>query len=235
VLKDACLTRERVTINGPAGALVGELDYPASDPASYLAVIANPHPLMGGTMENNVVVALAESLPRDGCATLRFDYGGVGLSGGDLGDVEAAMAQFWQTGTAPQDEGLIDDLHAVVRWARRNVLLPIVLVGYSFGAYAAARVAASADIARVVLVAPTLSQHAFPDADSARPSMLVVFGDDDFATPRERTQAWIGTRAFPPQWRCVAGGDHFFRRREAEVCEACAAFITSSAPGRAIA
>lgn len=235
MLKDPCLTRERVAIHGSAGTLVGELAYPAADPASSVVVIANPHPLMGGTMENNVVTAIAETLPRDGCATVRFDYRGVGMSEGDPADVEAAMAQFWQTGTAPQDEGLIDDLCAVVHWARRNVPLPIVLIGYSFGAYAAARVATGADIARVVLIAPTLSQHTFPEVDTSGPLTLVIFGDDDFATPRETTETWIATRAVPPQSACVAGADHFFRGRESIVCASSAAFITAPARGRAIA
>jgi alpha/beta superfamily hydrolase len=145
------------------------------------------------------------------------------------------MAQFWQTGTAPQDEGLIDDLYAFVQWTRRNVPLPIVLTGYSFGAYAAARVAARVDIAGVVLIAPTLSQHTFPEADASGPPMLVIFGDEDFATPRETTGTWIATRAMPPQSACLAGADHFFRGRESIVCASSAEFITSPACRRAIA
>ena len=235
MLKDQCLTRERVTIDGPAGALCGELVYPAADPACAVAVIANPHPLMGGTMDNNVVVSLSESLPREGCATLRFDYRGVGNSEGVRADIESAMAQFWQTGTAPQDAALIDDVGAAVRWARRNVAIPLVLVGYSFGAYAAACTASAAEAARVIFIAPTLCQHEFPDVGSPRRPLLVIHGDNDFATPREATQSWIANRAFPPRSVCLRGADHFFRGREPSVCEACAAFIASPLPGRATA
>ena len=229
------LTRERVTIGGPAGMLSAELVYPSSDPASHLVVVVNPHPLMGGTMQNNVVLAVAEALPCDGFATLRFDYRGVGDSDGGRADVEAAMAQFWQTGTAPQDEGLIDDAVCVSRWAARHAPLPLVLIGYSFGAYAAARVAAQVRAARLVLVAPTLCQHAFPCVASLDRPLFVVYGDNDFATPRETTEAWMAASTVRPQSLRLPDADHFFRGREASVSAACAAFIRSPLAGRASA
>ena len=240
------LSRERLRIPGPAGALSAELVYPSSDPASHLVVILNPHPLMGGTMQNNLVAALATHLagePGDACgasgpsaaATLRFDYRGVGESEGERADVESSMAQFWQSGTAPQDDGLIADASAVLRWAGRSIGLPTAMVGYSFGAYAAVRALAErgggvndAPLAGpLVLISPTLRQHPFAALELLRLPLLVIYSDDDFATPRDVTERWLAALPFPPQSLCVEGGQHFFKGREPRVAGACAAFVRS--------
>ena len=68
------LIREQVYIPGPRGRLVGELSYPDNTTANAVVLIANPHPLMGGAIANNVIERLAMDLPAHGCVTLRFDY-----------------------------------------------------------------------------------------------------------------------------------------------------------------
>ena len=45
-------------------------------------VICHPHPLRGGNMLNNVVVALAEAFAADGFAVLQFNFRGVSSSTG---------------------------------------------------------------------------------------------------------------------------------------------------------
>src|SRR5437899_10967509 len=61
-------------------SLEARLALPASPTAGV--VICHPHPLYGGDMENPVVVRVQEVCAGLGLATLRFNFRGVGASGG---------------------------------------------------------------------------------------------------------------------------------------------------------
>jgi uncharacterized protein len=90
-------------------------------------VICHPHPLYGGNMQNNVVAAVEEGFARIGFTTLRFNFRGVGGSGGDYAE----------------GEGEVRDALAAADHLRRMLggEAPIVLAGYSFGAWIAAKAA----------------------------------------------------------------------------------------------
>jgi len=109
---------EHVTF--PVGdiTLEGLLWAPPQAP-SVGAVLCHPHPLYGGEMRNNVVSALAEALQRAGVATLRFNFRGVGQSGGEHGGGEAE----------------IEDVKAAVTYLlSRQAVKTVAVAGYSFGA-----------------------------------------------------------------------------------------------------
>ncbi|MEN9466579.1 MAG: hypothetical protein RL081_580, partial [Pseudomonadota bacterium] len=75
---------QRMTIDGTAGLMEVLLDEPA--PALGVprgtAVIAHPHPLFGGTMDNKVVQTLARAFVLCGWRAVRFNFRGVGKSQG---------------------------------------------------------------------------------------------------------------------------------------------------------
>ena len=93
-----------LTLQGPAGAIEALLDLP--DPAQFsaprgTAVIAHPHPLFAGTMTNKVVQTLARASVQCGWRALRFNFRGVGASGGHYdegrGEVDDMLAVVAQT------------------------------------------------------------------------------------------------------------------------------------------
>jgi alpha/beta superfamily hydrolase len=222
------LVRERVRIATPTrGTLAGELAYGATDPA-FGVVITNPHPHMGGSMENNLVAALASRLAEEGAATLRFDYAGVGESDGSRLNLHESLAGFWRTGHAPEDPLMADDARAAYLWMRRQLEAPLSVIGYSFGAWAAVEAMDNtAQPAALVLISPTITQHAF-DRLGARPiPMLVAYSDNDFATPAESTRRWIAGLGIPVVERCFCGAEHFFRGCERTVAEVCIGFFRS--------
>lgn len=83
------------------------------------AVITHPHSLMGGNMSNNVVMAAWNAALARGMSAVRFNFRGVGRSGGSF----------------DEGDGEIEDISAVVRFVNR----PVIIIGYSFGAWVAAR------------------------------------------------------------------------------------------------
>ena len=71
---------ERLTLSGPAGAIEAVRDS-AAEPRG-VAVIAHPHPLFGGTMDNKVVQTLARAFVACGWTAVRFNFRGVGGTAG---------------------------------------------------------------------------------------------------------------------------------------------------------
>lgn len=158
-------------------------------------VVCHPHPLYGGDMDNPVVVRVAECAQGAGMAALRFNFRGVGASGG----VHAG------------GEGEQDDVVAALAALRGRLPAqrPIGLAGYSFGAWVAARVAAAMpDLPALALLAPPLGMYDLGFLGSAPSHTLLVSGSRDQYCPveaLERLGARLGTGA-----EIIEGAEHFF-------------------------
>ena len=199
----------RTTLAGPAGRIEVAASVPASPRA--VAVIAHPHPLFGGTMDNKVVTTLARAFTEAGAATYRFNFRGVGGT----------------EGTHDEGRGETDDMLRVIEHARAaHPGLPLWIAGFSFGGAVAVRAAASADFAQLVLVAPGFRRisaegmGARPDPGDpklgtpgrhAATNTLVVHGDLDDTVPLADSIAWATPREVPVA--VVPGGEHFFHRK----------------------
>jgi uncharacterized protein len=203
------LPHGRAHIEGAAGRIEVAAQVPASPRA--IAVIAHPHPLFGGTMDNKVVTTLARAFTEGNCATYRFNFRGVGGSHGE------------------HDEGAgeTDDMVRVIEFARRHApSLPLMLAGFSFGGAVATRTSCRVDFERLVLVAPgfrRISKHGMGEApDPNDPALgppgrhnigntLVVHGDLDETVPLSDSIAWATVREVAVT--VVPGGEHFFHRK----------------------
>jgi alpha/beta superfamily hydrolase len=182
---------ERRALVGPAGTLDCAIDHPAEAPRG-LALVCHPHPQHGGTMDNKVVQTLARACVQRGYTSARFNFRGIGASAGA-----------WDEG-----RGEIDDALAVLA-ALRAPGQPLVLAGFSFGAYVASQVAArlaGGDAPqRVVLIAPAVVSFtvAAPPAGS-----LVVHGEADDVVPLSAVLDWA--RPITQPVVVVPAVGHFF-------------------------
>jgi alpha/beta superfamily hydrolase len=191
----------------PPRVLEAQLALPAGTPRAG-AVVCHPHPQYGGDMDNAVVVATGAALNASGVAVLRFNFGGVGRSTGGWGGGTAEVAD-----VRTAFEALA---------ARLGSTVPVALVGYSFGAWAAVRAAADGCPARrVVAIAPPLAFLDWSDLDAFRTPLDVLVGDRDQFCDRVRLAQ------LPPTIRVqvIRGADHFFGGREPEVGAAVAAAL----------
>jgi uncharacterized protein len=165
------------------------------------AVVAAPHPLYGGSMDSPVVAELSWACQSAGFASVRFNWRGVGASGGELsGDPALADA----------------DYAAALAYLEETVSGPILAAGYSFGACAAVRVARkSPRVRRLVLVAPP----ALLDAgalEGFRGSALVVVGSDDSIAPTAELTERLGA-SDRRRLEVIPGADHFFASGLADI------------------
>jgi alpha/beta superfamily hydrolase len=202
----------------PAGPyrLQGDLAYPESAPPWGAAVLAGPHPLLGGNMHNNVVRALGDGLAERGLLTLRFNYRGVGHSEGPPADVARHLAQFWSTGHVPGEMDLHQDVQAAATHLGgvADAGLPLALVGYSFGCALLARVCVDRPRPALVLIAPTVTKHDYEPLLDVPGPKLVVASEDDFATDAGRLRQWFGRLPEPRRLILRRFDNHFFRGHE---------------------
>lgn len=192
-------------LSGPAGLLEAELTLPEGvqegvqeGEVGGVAVLAHPHPLYGGSMRDAVLDAAAGALLARGTACLRFNFRGVGRSAGEH----------------DHGEGETDDFLAVVQAARLAVPgAPLLIGGYSFGAFVAWRASHVETPARILLIAPPVGVMTFSGDLPAGTTLDVVFGDRDDFAPEDSVRLWAGSLRGSVRLHRVAEADHFFRDR----------------------
>jgi uncharacterized protein len=201
--------------------LRGELLYPETARPTGVVLLVGPHPLLGGTMHNNVIQRLGDGLARRGLVALRFDYRGVGLSEGPPIDLDRHLRAFWENSRLPEERELGDDLVGARAFLTSVVdeALPRALVGYSFGCSLLPEVVDPEAETPLVLIAPTVGQHDLSAFVGLPQPKLVIAPEGDFAARPEAVRAWFGQLPGPRQLVQPNWDGHFFRRHEEELTE----------------
>ena len=160
-----------------------------------VAVIAHPHPLFGGTLDNKVVQTLARAFVQCGWRAVRFNFRGVGGS----------------AGTYDEGTGELQDFLAVVQSQAPEGAL--ALAGFSFGAFvtshAIAQLASRRPLEKIVLVGTAASRFAVaPVAPELHARTLVVHGEVDDTVPLSDVLDWARPQKLPVT--VIPGVEHFF-------------------------
>lgn len=192
------LRPERLLIDGPAGKIEIVADHPAGAPRG-IGLVAHPHPLFGGTLDNKVAQTLAKTFVELGYVAIRPNFRGVGASEGE------------------HDHGVgeTEDLLRVIEWAQeRYGALPVALAGFSFGAYVQTRVAQRVTPHRMVLVGVPdglVTGGRTYKTERVPPDTILIHGELDETAPLANVLAWARPQELPIV--VVPGADHFFHRR----------------------
>ena len=192
---------EHFLITGAVGPLQCALDLP--DPEMQgspkgLALVAHPHPLYGGTMDNKVAQTLARTFTGLGYAAVRMNFRGVGES----------------AGTHDAGVGETDDMALLLQHMRERFPgLPVALAGFSFGTFVQAslqqRLIAENNAAqRLVLVGAAAGKWAMPDIPA---DTILIHGELDDTIPLSAVLDWLRPQDIPVT--VIPGADHFFHRR----------------------
>jgi len=182
----------RVVLDGPAGGIETDINDPG-DGQRGIALVAHPNPVQGGTKDNKVVTTLAKTFFALGYVAARPNFRGVGAS----------------EGTFDQGRGEAEDLVAVAAHLKRRYgKLPVVLAGFSFGAFVQTRAARRIHPQRMVLVGPAVNRF---KAEGVPADTLVVHGEHDDVVPLAAVFDWARPQHLPIV--VIPGGEHFFHGR----------------------
>jgi len=178
----------REFLAGPAGRIECAVDAPETG-FRGVALIAHPHPLHGGTLDNKVVQTLARAFVELGYEAWRPNFRGVGASEGSF----------------DEGRGEVDDLAAVLNFLHPKTF---VLAGFSFGAAMQAGLATRVTPERMVLVGLAVGNYAVPPVPA---DTLLIHGENDTTVPLAAVLDWARPQELPVV--VVPGADHFFHRR----------------------
>jgi alpha/beta superfamily hydrolase len=214
-----------VSLCGPAGRLEAVVNEGAPH-ARFAALVCHPHPLGGGSMHNKVVYHAMKALndPQWGLSwpVLRFNFRGTGLSQGvhdgqaETGDVLAALA-----------------------WLENEYRLPLVLVGFSFGAMMALSACCSTSPAikniraLALLGLPTHSaghDYRYPQLQSCTIPKLFLSGASDQFDPHSQLANIAASAAEPTHLVLLPRADHFFTGQLEPMQSALATWIKEQLP-----
>ena len=180
----------REFVAGPAGRIECAVDQPEGS-ARGVALIAHPHPLFGGTLDNKVVQTLARAFVELGYEAWRPNFRGVGR---DRGRARRRAAASWTI------------LQAVLNTIKTE---KFVLAGFSFGAVAAPPGSPNASKPEwMVLVGVGITRFMAPPVPAGT---LVIHGENDDTVPLAAVLDWARPQELPVV--VVPGADHFFHRK----------------------
>jgi len=184
----------RIVIPVAHGGLEGVLREPAAPVAAV--VVCHPHPLGGGTMNNNVVYRAAKALVEGGLATLRFNFRGVGAS----------------TGRYDEGVGEEDDARDALAFLRaRHPTLPIWMAGFSFGARVGLTVGArEPSVVKLLGIGLALKMFDYRFLEScSKPKAVIQAADDEYGG-RAAIEAAVREMAEPKRLWIIDGATHLF-------------------------
>ncbi|MBD8544800.1 alpha/beta fold hydrolase [Oxalobacteraceae sp. CFBP 8761] len=188
---------QKFYLDGDAGKMQCLLDLPDAAPRG-IALVAHPHPLYGGTMENKVAQTLARTFVTLGYAVARFNFRGVGESEGVYDD----------------GKGEVDDMAIMYEHMRaRYPDLPVTLAGFSFGTFVQAQFALRLEAEgrapeRLVLVGTAAGKWPMPPVPQ---HTILIHGEQDDTITMQQVFDWARPLDVPVI--IIPGADHFFHRR----------------------
>ena len=205
-----------IELAGPCGTLQTLVAMPRGV-VRALAVVCHPHPLHGGTMANKVVYTLASTARKYGFIAVRFNFRGVEHSAGEY----------------DSGRGETEDTLAVVDWLRQQRPdLPMLLAGFSFGAYVSLRAAEVARPDWLISVSIPLGRvrSLFGEADMPLPPRprcpwLAVHSRDDEVVDYEQAKLHLMEYKPPPKLVTFDGAGHFYHGRLMDLQNAVQTFL----------
>jgi len=179
--------------------------HPTKAHSKGVVVLCHPHPQHGGDMNNSLVVHLEKALAKDGWGVLKFNFRGIGNSGGgsEGGAVEVQ-----------------DVLAAVdyIRGQKGEKATPLYIVGYSFGAAVGLQACyRDTEITGFVGVAPPLTMFPLDDLKNYDGSFYAIVGNRDSFVPLARVQEAYELAKGKKDLTVFPDCDHFFFGLEDQV------------------
>jgi len=192
------MREEKVLIPSSAIRLEGLLSNQEALHLKGGVILCHPHPQYGGDMYNPVIAIAVEAASQEGFATLRFNFRGVGES----------------EGSYEEGIGEREDVKAAIDYFYSKLKVsnpPLILLGYSFGAWAGLPVAVEdGRIKGIVGIALPLEIYGFKFMERCKKRKLFIVGSRDLFCPTPVLEAWFRHLEEPKSLAIIPEADHFF-------------------------
>lgn len=168
-------------------------------------IVCHPHPLYGGSMDNNVVLALEDGFLRAGYSTLRFNFRGVGRSKGYYSD----------------GVGEVRDLISAYRFLKSQLDIGsrLILAGYSFGAWVSVMAEKELIVSGFLLVSYPFSFYPSSSVENLRKAVCLICGRYDSISPvSENLRVYEALPQIEKTLK-VIDTDHFYLGKEKELAD----------------
>jgi len=166
-------------------------------------LICHPHPLMGGSMDNNVVETIRDVFSSGDYSTLRFNFRGVGES----------------TGVYDEGRGEKQDILSACSFMKNKGVEKITLAGYSFGAWVCSHLLKDKPsmIASTILISPPQKYFDFDWNGLENAVELIICGDSDPFCDIDNLR--VNAEMIHSELTILQETDHFYAGREAQLAE----------------
>lgn len=197
--------------------LEGYCYYPDGKGKFPAVALCHPHPLYGGSMDNNVILSVASALAKQPIIAFMFNFRGVGRSQGSFGGGE--------------DEQ--QDLKAAIDWLEAQAEVDagrIGVAGYSFGAFVALPEARHDPRVRALaLISPALMDDAkIAQLGDYRIPKFIISGSADEHVTEKQLKLMEQKAADPKRLEIIPGADHFWLGHEAALAERVVTFFSAA-------
>ncbi len=193
------MAEEKITIQAKDARIEGLLSMSGGEKG---VVVSHPHPLYGGDMHNNVVKALTEAYFERGYSTFRFNFRGVGSSGGrhDYG------------------KGEQEDVLAAVKFLSSTGAQHMDIVGYSFGSWVNAMCMENLLLVqRMIMISPPVGMMDFSFLGYSPKIKMVITGSSDHIAPPGLIREMLPKWNKEAELKVIDGADHFYWGKEGEL------------------
>ncbi|MBU1053767.1 MAG: dienelactone hydrolase family protein [Proteobacteria bacterium] len=208
------MSEEIIKINSDDNIILEGLYDPGTK--KHGVIITHPHPLYGGDMYNNVVEAIQSAYQKKGYATLRFNFRGVGASGGTYDD-----------GIGEQK-----DIIAGYKFLKTMDVEQIDLCGYSFGTWVNAQIKDQITVNSSIMVSPPVAMMKFETDLKINHLILAVTGSEDGFAPPELVEKFVSNLNGTADIKVIDGADHFFLGYEDKLAEIVDSYIADRQLGK---
>ncbi|MFQ5862450.1 MAG: alpha/beta hydrolase [Candidatus Brocadiales bacterium] len=203
--------------------LEGVLTYKEDLRWGHKVLLCSPHPNLGGNMDNNVILALAQMLAENGFITMRFNYRGVGGSQSHCKDF-AENYKYWETTFGDGNlEGPMNDAEAALEFLKSTAtedFLRVFIVGYSFGAVIGMKVGVNENSVEAFAgIAAPFGAYSFDFLTMSKKPKLFICSDNDFATTVEDIEVAVARLSGPKELTIKTHSSHFYIGTEKELCQ----------------
>lgn len=182
-------------IPGKAGQIEAIMDMPENASTDTVAVICHPHPLFEGSMHNKVVSTLHRICKELTIPNLRFNFRGVGKSQGEYAGAE----------------GGVEDCLSAIDYLKQNYPhKKLWILGFSFGAYVAAKTASETPAELLITIAPPVGKDYFGQLPERKHPWILVQSKDDQVIHAQAVYDWYDSLEHKPYFISFDAAGHFF-------------------------